>query len=209
MTRTQPEFRGDFPAADRDPWDGATFEMPAAPDTQPLDRLRAQPRFTPADPQPQHDPRDTGPMQRMPRLSRVQQRPRPARPYDAAIFAWSALIEQHVMLCGTCPPERRSRFADPIAWSMPFGFEALRVSAYVMGWRLDAFARWACPACQGTPEYRTPYGVIQWDPDAADAYLGHDRQGEARHRAAAELDLILDVAAAVSPGPGRHAAGAL
>lgn len=153
---------------------------------------------------PQLNPRDTGPQQRLPRISRVTERPRPVRPADAALFAWSALIGQHVMLCGTCPPDRRSRYADPIAAHMPFTFEALRVSAHVSGWRLDAFARWACPACQATPHYRAPYGVIQWDPDAAEAYLAGDRNGERAHRAAAELDLIRDVASRA--GRGRHTA---
>jgi hypothetical protein len=107
------------------------------------------------------------------------------------------------MLCGVC---LRSRYADPIAGTMPFTFEALRVSAHVSGWRPDAFTRWACPACQLTPAYWSPRQVTQWDGDALDAYMTGDVRGEFWHRARAEHDLINDVAAGVKHG--RHAAGA-
>lgn len=192
----EPRFRDDFEGES-----GA-----GQPATGPLDRLRAQGQHPETFPALPGSPRDTGPMQRMPRITRIRQQPRPDRPYDAAIFIWSDLIEQFIMLCGTCPPKRRSRYADPIAATMPHGFEALRQSAYVMGWRLDAFARWACPACQAGPHYRAPYPVIHWDPDAAEAYLAGDEQGERRYRAQAELDLARDVAS--NAGNGRHRAGA-
>ena len=205
---------GDFPADEPitevlgqlPDYDGATFGLPApVPDTQPLGRLRAQPSYTPPAPDttpdtlPRLSPRDTGPQQRLPRIARVKERPRPQRPADAAIFAWSRLLQQHIMKCGVC---LRSRYADPIAGSMPFTFEALRVSAYVSGWRLDAFARWACPACQQTPAYWSPYPVIHWDGDAADAYLRGLPDTEFYHRAAAEHDLIRDVTDRA--GTGRH-----
>jgi hypothetical protein len=154
---------------------------------------------------PQPDPRDTAPMQRLPRVERLRARPRPQRDPDAAMFAWSDLLSQHIMLCGACPPERRSRYADPIAVRMPFAFEALRQSAYVMGWRLDAFGLWACPACQLTARYHTPRPVILWDPDAIEAAAAGDLHAEYWHRAAAEHDLITDVAD--TAGNGKHRAG--
>jgi hypothetical protein len=49
-------------------------------------------------------------------------------------------------------------------------FRALRQSAQAAGWHLDTFGRWACPACcQDSPEYRTLYPLIIWEPDAAEA----------------------------------------
>jgi hypothetical protein len=190
----------------------AIAQANAEPAVAPLARLRAQPHgpdmfpALPAGPPPapaagQHDPRDTGPQQRLPRYSRTAARPRPQRAPDCAIFVWSDLLGQHIMKCGVC---LRSRYADPIAGTMPFTFEALRVSAHVSGWRTDAFGRWACPACQLTPAYWSPRQVIQWDGDATDAAMAGDAYGEFRHRARAELDLIGDVAAGVKHG--RHAA---
>lgn len=206
----------------------------AAPPAATPARLRAQPRgpdMFPALPAAaQHEPRDTGPQQRLPRYSRTAARPRPQRAPDCAIFVWVPSISQHVLLCGMCLWRRH---ADPITASMPFTFESLRQSAYVTGWRTDAFTRWCCPHCQGTPAYHSPRQVIQWDPDAAEAYLAHlagdprgrkaprygiypasdysefaewyERVGpEVAFRAAAELDLIGDVAAGVKHG--RHAA---
>ena len=69
------------------------------PDTQPLGMLRARPAapHAPAAPRPQ----DTGPM---PKLSKYAARPRPQRVADAAIFLWSDLLGQFIMLCGVCPP---------------------------------------------------------------------------------------------------------
>jgi hypothetical protein len=143
---------------------------PPYPDPAPAP-LRALPRgpdmfpaLPPGSPPAQHDPRDTGPQQRLPRYARTAARPRPQRAPDCAIFIWSDLLGQHIMKCGVC---LRSRYADPIAAHMPFTFEALRVSAHVSGWRLDAFSRWACPACQGTVNYRTPHCVTFWDMDTA------------------------------------------
>lgn len=175
----------------------------AGPATAPLTAIRVrgpQPATFPALPD------DTGPMRRMPKLRALQQRERPVRPADAFIPVWSPVLGQFIMVCGTCPPERRSRYADPIAGHMPHEFEALRVSAYVSGWRLDAFARWACPACQMTDRYRAPYGVILWDPGAAGAYLRGLPQDEQENRQAAEHDLIRAVADAA--GTGRHRARA-
>lgn len=146
-------------------------------------------------------PRETGPMQRLPRITRVRERPRPQRPPDAAIFIWSGLLAQHIMLCGVC---LRSRYADPVTAHMPFAFESLRQSAWVSGWRLDAFTRWACPACQQAPAYHSPRPVIQWDPDALDAAAAGDEHAEFWHRAAAEWQLI--AAAAAAANHGRHAA---
>lgn len=211
---------GDFPDDDRDitqvigrpaDWDGTTWEdasgaarpgggvfygaSPEPAGFQP-DAARHQPAA------PQHDPRDTAPQQRLPRMNRLAQRPRPRREPDLAIFTWSNIIHQHIMLCFTCPPERRSRHADPIAATMPLPFESLRQSAYVMGWRLDTYGRWACKACQDTTRYNSPRQVIQYDPGAAEAYQAGDTRAEYWHRAAAELDLILDVTSA-----GKHQAG--
>lgn len=177
--RREPQFDWEDPR----PFTGAS--EPGQPDTAPLDRLRALgPR---PDTFPALDERDTGPMQRMPRLTRVQQRPRPDRPYDAFIPVWSKILGQHLMECGVCV---RSRYADPTTAHMPFPFEALRESAYAAGWRLDRFARWACPACQRTPAYHARYSLIHWDPDAAEAY---GTSGEREYRQAAEHDLIRDV----------------
>jgi hypothetical protein len=170
------------------------------PDTQPL-RLRAQPAPLPP-PQPHYTPaapRDTGPM---PKLSRYAARPRPQRPADGAIFKWSPVLEQHIMLCGVCPPERRNRYADPIAGTLPFAFEALRVSAWTAGWRLDAFDRWGCPACQLTPAWHARYTVTLWAEGAGWARLHHDPDAEWGAIAIAEQDLIRDVADAAKQG--RH-----
>jgi len=174
-------------------------------------RLRAQapgpdmfPALPPAPPAPaaaqQHDPRDTGPQQRLPRYARTAARPRPQRPADCAIFVWVPSISQHVLLCGMC---RWRRHADPVTATMPFTFESLRQSAYITGWRLDAFTRWCCPACQGTAAYWSPRQVILWDGDALDAYKAGDTRGEFWHRARAERHLICDVTDA---GHGKHAA---
>src|SRR5206468_941208 len=125
-----------------------------------------------------------------------------------AIFTWSGLLGQHIMLCGVCPPQRRERYADPAAAHMPFAFESLRASAYVSGWRLDAFTRWACPACQDTARYHTPRPVAHYHPEVRRRKLaGQDVPASAETTAGAiiEHDLILDVAAARY---GRHAGGA-
>jgi hypothetical protein len=234
--RGQPRYT---PAADpAEDYRQAIAQANAKPAVAPLARLRAQPHgpdmfpALPPGPPPapaagQHEPRDTGPQQRLPRYSRTAARPRPQRAPDCAIFIWSDLLGQHIMKCGVC---LRSRYADPIAGTMPFTFEALRVSAHVSGWRTDAFSRWACPACQLTPAYWSPRQVIQWDGDAVEAYLAGDMRGreaprygihpasdypefaewynrvgpEVAFRAAAELDLIDDVASGA--GHGRHRA---
>jgi len=176
---------------------------------------------------PLHNQRDTGPQQRLPRFSRTAARPRPQRPPDCAIFVWVPSISQHVLLCGMC---RWRRHADPITASMPFTFESLRQSAYITGWRLDAFTRWCCPACQDTAAYWSPRQVTHSHPDlralhaagkpidetsalvVADGVRGHvvpaadgtRRDAEAWFCGVAELDLIGDVAAGRKHG--RHAA---
>ena len=167
------------------------------PDTQPLGMLRARPAapHAPAAPRPQ----DTGPM---PKLSKYAARPRPQRVADAAIFLWSDLLGQFIMLCGVCPPERRSRYADPVAGHMPFAFDALRVSAWTSGWRLDAFDRWGCPACQMTPAWHARYTVTLWAEGAGWARLHHDPDAEWGAIAIAEHALIRDVADAAKQG--RH-----
>jgi hypothetical protein len=149
-----------------------------SPDTQPL-RLRAQP----PQPQPRYappGPRDTGPM---PKLSRFAARPRPQRPADGFIPVWSTILQQHIMLCGIC---RHTRYADPIAVTLPFAFEALRVSAWTAGWRLDAFDRWGCPGCQKTPAWHARYTVTLYDDRAAQARLARDADAERWWRGAAE-----------------------
>jgi hypothetical protein len=235
---------GDTPTAvsPADDYRRAIAQANAGPETAPL---RAQPRgpdmFPALPPAPPPGPpaaptrpaparqHDTGP-QRLPRYSRTTARPRPRRAPDCAIFIWSDLLSQHIMKCGIC---LRSRYADPIAGTMPFTFESLRVSAHVSGWRLDAFTRWACPACQGTPAYRSPYPVTHSHPElralrkagqpvdepVARAVLGSDPRGELAAVTVAEHDLICDVAAAASEhdliadvaagvSRGKHAAGA-
>ena len=200
MTRSRSRREPEFDWEDPRPFAGAAAPGQPEPATAPLTAIRVRGPQLPAFPALDVD---TGPMRRMPNLRALQLRERPARPADAFIPVWSPVLGQFIMLCGTCPPERRSRYADPMAGHMPPEFEALRVSAYVSGWRLDAFARWACPACQQTPGYRTPYPVIQWDGDATEAYLAGDGQGERYHRDAAEHDLVRTVAAASRHG--RHA----
>ena len=204
-------------------YDGTTVIFEGAsgaglPDTAPLaHHLAALPGYKDADiPEPAaryqpapaalpalHDtpPRDTGPFQRLPRIARVAQRPRPQRPADEAIFAWSALIGQHIMLCGVCPPGRRSRHADPTAAAMPFAFEALRVSAHAAGWRLDAFGRWACPACQDTPAYWSPRPVTHFHPEVGRRrHAGQDvpPHAEATAIAIVEHGLLRDVTRAAA-----------
>lgn len=180
---------------------------PPGPDPRPAPQQPAPP--------PPPGPRDTGPMQRLPRITRVRERPRPSRTPDEAIFIWSGLLAQHIMLCGVC---LRSRYADPIAAQMPFAFESLRQSAWVSGWRLDTFTRWACPACQQTPAYHSPRPVTHSHPElrrlrkagkpvnepVARAVLGNDPYGEFAARAAAEWDLV--AAAAAAANHGKHAA---
>jgi hypothetical protein len=175
---------GDTPTAvsPADDYRRAIAQANASADAMPIATLRARyaprppgPDMFPAlppgppPPAPQQQPapagqHDTGPQQRLPRYARTAARPRPRRDPDTAIFIWSDLLSQHIMLCGIC---LRSRYADPIAGTMPFTFESLRVSAHISGWRLDAFTRWACPACQGTVNYRTPHCVTFWDMDTA------------------------------------------
>jgi hypothetical protein len=166
---------------------------------KPGTRLRALPPPPPVPPQPHYTPRDTGPM---PKLSRYAARPRPQRVADGAIFIWSKILGQHIMVCGVCPPERRSRFADPIAGHMPFAFEALRVSAWTAGWRIDAFDRWGCPACQMTPAWHARYTVSLWAEGAGWSRLHRDPDAEWGAVAIAEHALIRDVAAAANHG--RH-----
>ena len=244
----RPAFTGDFPPDSRDITE--VLEHVQAPDwdstTVTLTGLRGQPRYTPratpgpdmfpalptAPPPPppaaaQHDPRDTGPQQRLPRYARTAARPRPRRDPDDAIFVWVPSISQHVLLCGMC---RWRRHADPITATMPFTFESLRQSAYITGWRLDAFTRWCCPACQGTAAYRSPRPVTHPHPELralhaagqpadektaraiADSIRGRvvplddgtSRDAEAWFRGVAERNLIRDVADAA--GHGRHRA---
>ena len=220
--KTRPEFRDDFPDTGESvtdildrvrpaDYDGTTVifagasepgQPDPAPRAEPVTRYQPAPVTFPA----LHDtpPRDTGPFQRLPRIARVAQRPRPQRPADAAIFTWSALIGQHIMLCGTCPPGRRSRHADPTAAAMPFTFEALRVSAHDAGWRLDAFGRWACPACQDTPAYWSPRPVTHFHPEVGRRrHAGQDvpPHAEATAIAIVEHGLLRDVARAAA----RHA----
>ena len=217
--KTRPEFRDDFPDTGESvteildrvkpaDYDGTTVifagasepgQPDPAPRAEPVTRYQPAPVAFPA----LHDtpPRDTGPFQRLPRIARVAQRPRPQRPADAAIFTWSALISQHIMLCGTCPPGRRSRHADPTAAAMPFTFEALRVSAHDAGWRLDAFGRWACKACQDTPAYWSPRPVTHFHPEVGRRrHAGQDvpAHAEATAIAIVEHGLLRDVTRAAA-----------
>jgi hypothetical protein len=83
-------------------------------------------------------------------------------------------------------------------------FRGLRASAQAAGWHLDALGRWACPlCCQDSPGYRTLYPLTVWDPDAAEARLARDPDGEFWARAAAEHDLFRSVRDARA----RHAGG--
>jgi hypothetical protein len=211
---------GDIPAtseADTEQWlsqirpadyDGSTViftgaSEPGQPDPAPRAEPTARYQPAPAAFPALHDtpPRDTGPLQRLPRIARVAQRPRPQRPADAAIFTWSTLISQHIMLCGTCPPRRRSRHADPTAATMPFTFEALRDSAYDAGWRLDAFGRWACKACQDTPAYWSPRPVTHFHPEVGRRrHAGQDvpPHAEATAIAIVEHGLLRDVTRAAA-----------
>jgi hypothetical protein len=180
---------------------------------KPGTRLRALPPHPPVPPRPHYAPRDTGPM---PKLSRYAARPRPQRPADDAIFIYSKLLQQHIMKCGQAHfvagdnPDGsddtwrlcQRRYADPIAGTLPFAFEALRVSAWTSGWRLDAFDRWGCPACQMTPAWHARYTVTLWAEGAGWARLHHDPDAEWGAIAIAEQDLIRDVADAAKQG--RH-----
>lgn len=67
-------------------------------------------------------------------------------------------LRKPVLWCqmGSCV----SRFADPDA----LGEADNRARAIGDGWREDAFARFACPAClQTSPEFRVKYPVVAWD----------------------------------------------
>jgi hypothetical protein len=219
---TRPQFREDFPDTGESVTDILDRVRPAdynattvifagasgtglpdpGPRTEPVTRYQP----APAPPPVLHDtpPRDTGPLQRLPRMNRVRERARPQRPADVAIFTWSTLIGQHIMLCGVCPPGRRSRHADPTAATMPFTFEALRDSAYDAGWRLDAFSRWACRACQDTPAYWSPRPVTHFHPEVGRRrHAGQDvpPHAEATAIAIVEHGLLRDVARAAA----RHA----
>ena len=172
---------------------------PAEPDTRPLGKLRARTHDTPPRPHytPPPAPGDTGPM---PKLSKYAARRRPQRPADWAIFVWSKVLEQHIMKCGQAHfvagdnPDGsddtwrmcQRRYADPITATMPFAFEALRVSAWTSMWRLDAFDRWACPACQLTPAWHARYTVTLYDDQAAQARLARDGDAERWYRGTAE-----------------------
>ncbi len=67
-------------------------------------------------------------------------------------------LRRPVLWCqmGSCV----TRFADPGA----LGEADNRARAIEAGWREDAFARFACPAClQTSPEFRVKYPVVAWD----------------------------------------------
>ncbi len=67
-------------------------------------------------------------------------------------------LRRPVLWCqmGSCV----TRFADPGAR----GEADNRARAIDAGWREDAFARFACPAClQTSPEFRVKYPVVAWD----------------------------------------------
>lgn len=203
-------------------------QPPAPPQPDPDDVYvrateSAKPR-PPARPGAQPDPRDTGPLQRLPRMTRMRERPRPQRAPDLGIFVWSNLIHQHIMLCFVCPEERRSRYADPIAMAMPLPFESLRQSAYIMGWRLDAVGRWACPACRDSSRYHPPAPVTVYHPGTlqargrtitSDDGTPLDAETMLRGAAAHDLrlsvedpDLLADLQAAEARYDGRHRTGA-
>jgi hypothetical protein len=230
--RQQPAIPGDF-ADDRDitevlqaddlpAWDGTTWEgasdagLPGPqPATAPLARYREQalapdmfPALPPGAPHSRHDPRDTGPQQRLPRLSRTAARPRPRRdPREMFIPVWVPTLGRHVLLCGMC---RWRRHDDPAIAGLPFGiFDALRDSALAAGWVLDLFVRWCCPWCKDTPAYWPARPVAHYHPEVRRRKLaGQDVPPSAEATAAAiiEHDLIVDVHDAARRY--RHAAGA-
>jgi hypothetical protein len=231
------EYLGQLTTADYDgtTWEGASDVglpggEPARPaaageagrDTIPLDRVRElgyqawhqRPAAAPAAPAPDMFPalppgtRDTGPQQRLPRLSRTAARPRPRRdPGEMFIPVWVPALGRHVLLCGMC---RWRRHDDPAIAGLPFGiFDALRDSALAAGWVLDLFLRWCCPACAGTPAYWSPRPVAHYHPEVRRRKLaGQDVPPSAEATAAAiiEHDLIVDVHDAARRY--RHAAGA-
>jgi hypothetical protein len=179
-------------------YDGTTWEGASdigQPATEPLARYRGQapaPDMFPALPP---GPRDTGPQQRLPRLSRTAARPRPRRdPREMFIPVWVPTLGRHVLLCGMC---RWRRHDDPAIAGLPFGiFDALRDSARDAGWALDLFLRWCCPACQDTPAYWSPRQPAHYHPEVRRRKLaGQDvpPSAEATATAIIEHDLIVDV----------------
>lgn len=95
-------------------------------------------------------------------------------------------------------------YADHAARS----FRELRLSAHAHGWHLDTLGRWACPrCCQDSPDYRTLYPVMLWDPAAYEADQGGDHTAGFWLRAAVYYSLDADVHDVASV-KGRHAAGA-
>jgi hypothetical protein len=89
-------------------------------------------------------------------------------------------LRRPVLWCqmGSCV----TRFSDPDA----LGEADNRARAIGDGWREDAFARFACPAClQTSPEFRVKYPVVAWDKERAlamatlmAAAIHHYRHGE-------------------------------
>ncbi len=225
LLRAQPGYRPPAPAPDAgvpggacDAW-GLDFGQEGG-------RATRQPY---PDPPAPPGPRDTGPQQRLPRMTRVRERARPQRPADCAIFVWVPSTSQHVLLCSMCLWRRH---ADSAAGGKPFGFEALRDSAAAAGWRTDAFSGWCCPACQDTARYHAPRAVTHSHPVLRRRHKTGQAASEAEAQALlaavrgrtvvsaedgtvrdageyvcgiAEHDLIRDVAAARY---GRHAGGA-
>ena len=211
LLRAQPGYRPPAPAPDAgipggayDAW-GLDFGQEGGHAQSPAAR-QPPPALPPGPPAAAAGPRDTGPQQRLPRLSRTAARPRQVHgPGEMFIPVWVPTLGRHVLLCGMC---RWRRHDDPAIACIPAGiFDALRDSARTAGWVLDSFGRWCCPACKDTPAYWSPRQLACYHPEVRRRKLaGQDVPASAEATAGAiiEHDLIRDVAAARH---GRHAGG--
>ncbi len=127
--------RTEPPASLTRPYVGGTWPMPAPPD-EPQGLPSGRSRSLPADPS-------------VPRGS-------PRHATQRAVIGDE--LRRPVLWCqmGSCV----TWFADPDA----LGEADNRARAIGDGWREDAFARFACPAClQTSPEFRVKYPVVAWD----------------------------------------------
>jgi hypothetical protein len=211
----KPVFSGDFPPGDGDitetiravqpEWDGATFGLPAPvaeryPGTQPLDRLRAQPRYQPQQPPPAGYSATTGPM---PALSRPAVSIGDALAHDDE---WGPKLAPRP--CGHCgtPPEipagilDRTRIIGHVNWL-----------AGQAGWKYDVDIILTCPPCQQDDRWKARQGQLEVQgPDSGWYCYRHDANDPDADCACPGAVLTVDVMLAsedhLGSGRGRNAA---
>ena len=206
---------GDFPVTDQDitealpraDWDGRTYEftgasdigtMPApVPDTEPITRLRAQPRYQPTEPPPAGYADTTGPM---PALGRPAVSIGDALTHDAQ---WGPkLAPLPCGHCGTYPaiPDGildRTRIIGHVNWL-----------ARQAGWAYDADLTLTCPDCQQDDEWKARQGQVEVRWPAGSCCYRHDVNNPDADCTCPGAVLAVDVMLASEDHLGRHQAAA-